>query len=482
MTPSPTTLETNDVLAQRYRLEREAARTEVGVVFEANDLTLARSVAVEVASSLHEPGARRNWLRDAMLAQRLEGEHVLRVLDVGTLPSGVPFVVREAATVDTLASEMERRGSVPIAQAVAWTLEACEAVAEAHALGMAHGDLRLDNMVLARSAPDAIVKVVWTSAAKAERAAREDVARDVAGLGAMLRVLVTGNTDIEADGASTLPNGLAHTVARALSQTREGAFRNVSELAQALAPFAPPGHGSARTVALLMSRAGIVGGGSIAIEPRSALGLPTERERDRTAFTDEWFNRASRPPVAQVAQVVAPRKRGATFALVSLGLVAGVLGGSLLLRDAGRLPHWTGTGPPEPVGSSEITSGTPESANVERADPGAAAETGLAPVPIDSLPNLAPESAAAMAAPTAAIPAAPVAPIAAAAAAAPAALVAKPKEPRAEEPMTPVPTRVVTPDDSSTTTTSPPPSTAPGAPSEAPATPAPAPAATDSVY
>ncbi len=48
-------------LDERYRLDREVARTEAGVVFEATDVTLNRRVAVEVASGaaqhqLHKGG------------------------------------------------------------------------------------------------------------------------------------------------------------------------------------------------------------------------------------------------------------------------------------------------------------------------------------------------------------------------------------------------------------------------------------------
>ena len=224
----PLVLEPGDTLAERYRLDREVCRTEAGVVFDAVDLTLDSRVAVEVASSLEDPKAARKWARDAMLAQRLEGEHVLRILDVGSLAGGTPYAVREAALC-TMTAEIEVKGALPIPLAVAWTLEACEAVAEAHALGMAHGDLRLDNIYLVRGTTEPSVKVAWTSAAKAERAAKEDVARDLAGLGAMLRVLSTGRmNDDEADGAPTLPSDLAHAVARSLSIDPRDKIQNVT--------------------------------------------------------------------------------------------------------------------------------------------------------------------------------------------------------------------------------------------------------------
>ncbi|MDB5213065.1 MAG: serine/threonine protein kinase [Myxococcaceae bacterium] len=369
--------EAGDTLADRYRLDREVGRTEAGAVFDAVDLTLNHSVAVEIASSLEEPKARRKWERDAMMAQRLEGEHVLRILDVGNV-GGMPYAVREAAPC-TVAAEIEVKGTLPLPLAVAWTLEACEAIAEAHALGMAHGDLRLDNIYLVRGTGEPSVKVAWTTAAKAERAAKEDVARDVAALGVMLRVLCTGRLVEEADGAQTLPTGLAHAVARSLSIDPRDKLANVTELARLLAPFAPRGHTSARKVALMMSRAGIVSGsipGSAASS--TALSPPTADETDRLSITDAWFGHGSRTSL--VGGTLAPvptRKARPGFAIVSAALIALVLGGSWFLAESGKLPRWTGAAPPDATGNTEVTSGaaTPAEPSTVTAEPAPAPET-----------------------------------------------------------------------------------------------------------
>jgi hypothetical protein len=394
-----------DTIAQRYHLEREGVRTEAGVVFDAVDLNLNRRVAVEIASSIDEPDARRRWARDAVLAQRLEGAHVLRVLDVGNV-DGVPYAVREAALC-TMAAEVEVKAALPIPLAVAWTLEACEAIAEAHALGMAHGDLRLDNIYLVRGPAEPSVKVAWTSAAKAERAAKEDVARDLAGLGALLRVLATGRFgDDEADGAPTLPTDLAHAVARALSIDPRERFQNVAELARTLAPFAPPGHPSARNVAFLMSRAGILSGAIPGSAPSSRRAIVTapapaalpsragapraadapSSMTDRLSFTDEWFGRGTRTSLAGTLAPVPVRRARPAFALVSAALIALVLGGSWFLWQNGKLPHWSGAAPPDAVGNTEVTSAPAapaEPAAVEPVEPaGATASTS-----VDALPN-----------------------------------------------------------------------------------------------
>jgi hypothetical protein len=404
-------VELGDTLAERYRLDREVGRTEAGVVFDGVDLTLDSRVAVEVASSLEEPHARRKWARDAMLAQRLEGQHVLRVLDVGNLAGGIPYAVREAALC-TMMAEIEVKGARPIPLAVAWTLEACEAVAEAHGLGMAHGDLRLDNVYLVRGTTEPSVKVAWPSAAKAEGAAKEDVARDLAGLGAMLRVLSTGRmNDDEADGAPTLPSDLAHAVARSLSIDPRDKIQNVTELARMLAPYAPPAHPSARNVALLMSRAGIVGSvlpstppssrrhsAIVPVAPALTEPVPVSSSTptsDRASFTDEWFGRAPRTPLAgTLAPVKRPARRRA-FTFVSLALIAAALGGSLFLWENGQLPRWTGAAPPDAIGNTEVTSGlaTPADPAAAVAPVTAAPAEAPAGTSVEALPNAPPAAA-----------------------------------------------------------------------------------------
>jgi serine/threonine-protein kinase len=364
-----------ELVSDRYRLGRWLARTRVGERFAATDVELQRGVTVELASALDDPAARRTWLRDATVSQQLVGEHVLRVLEVGELRT-VPFVVREAAT-RTLADEVTERGAAPIAQAVGWTLDACEAVAEAHAHGIAHGDVRLENVYLVLGVGEPKVKVAWTSAP--ERGTREGLARDVASLGAMLHDLTSGRTgDDAADEAPTLPDGLAHAVARSFAQETAGGFHGIAELAATLAPYAPPKNAAARNIARILSRAGIVTG-TLAPAPLPtpvpAEGAPA-RSHDRTSFTDEWFGKAPQPTWAEAR----PRRR--TFALVSSALVAVVLGGTWLLWDRGGLPRWTGSAPPEQVGTTEVTSGpwSPEEHAVALSN-AAATDPALTPAP-----------------------------------------------------------------------------------------------------
>ncbi|AKV00857.1 serine/threonine protein kinase [Labilithrix luteola] len=345
-----------EVLDERYQLEAGAARTSTGVVYPARRRGDGKLLSFVVASRLTDPKQRVRFVHDATVSQRLDGEHVLRVFDVGLLPNGMPFAVREP-TISSLATEIRTRGPLPLAQAVAWTLEACEAIAEAHALDMAHGDLRPDNVYLARSERgEPVVKVEWMSAGKTSQATAEDPAKDLVALGVLLRVLATGQVDSEeAEGAPTLPCEVACTVARALATGNEPPFRDVAEFAEALAPFAPSGHPSARNVAFLFARAGLLKVEAPQRPPQAPLPQrgPSNAPRGES-LEDSWFEHKER--ASQVPLMAVP-SRTTTFAAVSLATVGTVLGSTVLLWATDHLPHWTGTAPRHEPAPVTLTSG-----------------------------------------------------------------------------------------------------------------------------
>lgn len=271
-------LKVGQIVAERYILERELQETSAGVLFEARRLSTQRHVALELATMLRDDDSRARYERDAVTAQRLEGEHIVHVLDVGELPTGVPFVAREPV-VTSLSNELRSRGPIPIEEAVGWTLEACEAVAEAHAIGIAHGDIRPGTVFLARrNGQPSVVKVEWTTVPKATGKARGDVRTDIAALGRLVLRLVTGPDPEGKNGAPTLPSDLAYAIGRAMTTEGETPFDNVAEFACALAPLAAPGHPSARNAMFLLSRAGILKARPPRVSPSPAPVLAADLE------------------------------------------------------------------------------------------------------------------------------------------------------------------------------------------------------------
>src|SRR5678815_428537 len=86
-----------DVLDGKYRVEHVLGRGGMGTVVAALHLHLGQRVALklllpEVCSN---PDAVDRFLRETRAAVQIHSEHVARVSDVGTLPSGAPYIVME---------------------------------------------------------------------------------------------------------------------------------------------------------------------------------------------------------------------------------------------------------------------------------------------------------------------------------------------------------------------------------------------------
>src|SRR6185503_15699757 len=119
----------------------------------ATHLDLDRQVAVKVmrAEMLEHPSAVERLVLEAKLAARFKSEHVCKVLDVGTMPDGAPYIVMEYLDGDDLATLLARNGRFEIETAVDFMLEACEALAEAHAANIIHRDLKPENLFAANN-------------------------------------------------------------------------------------------------------------------------------------------------------------------------------------------------------------------------------------------------------------------------------------------------------------------------------------------
>src|SRR5215472_2516753 len=152
-----------DVVAGKYRIERLLARGGMGAVFEAYHELLQQRVALKVMLREYTDSDRgvTRFLNEARAASRIEGEHVARVLDLGQLEDGSPFIALELLSGSDLQDVLISRGQLPVAEAVDYVLQALEAIAQAHALGIVHRDLKPGNLFLASTRSGAqVVKVL----------------------------------------------------------------------------------------------------------------------------------------------------------------------------------------------------------------------------------------------------------------------------------------------------------------------------------
>lgn len=138
-----------DIVADKYRVDEIIGQGAMGYVFAAEHTHLGHRVALKVlrAGALEHRESVERFLREGRIVARIQSEHVARVSDVGTLKSGVPYLVMEFLEGSDLSKILKQRGEpLSLADTVDFTLQVCEALAHAHALGVVHRDMKPANI------------------------------------------------------------------------------------------------------------------------------------------------------------------------------------------------------------------------------------------------------------------------------------------------------------------------------------------------
>jgi serine/threonine protein kinase len=275
------------VVAGKFRVERILAEGGMGVVVAATHIQLDRPVALkflraDISANLE---ALARFTREAKAAAQLKSEHVAHVLDVGVTDDGTPYMVMEYLDGQSLYRVLQTQGPLSIASAADYAIQTCEGLAEAHARGIVHRDVKPDNLFLIERSPGwrsikildfGISKIPLTDAnniatgvimgspcymspEQLRSTATVDHRTDIWSLGATLYELLTDKAAF--DASLTLPElvatilhkpppslpalrpdipaELAAVIGRCLEKDREARFASAAELARALLPFAP---------------------------------------------------------------------------------------------------------------------------------------------------------------------------------------------------------------------------------------------------
>jgi serine/threonine protein kinase len=162
-----------DVIAGKYQVDDMVAVGGMGVVVRATHLSLGHQVAIKVllpeeASDSQQAVPR--FLREARAAAGIHGDHVVRIYDVDTLESGLPYMVMELLNGLDLRRVVKTKGPLSVQQVVEFVLQAADAIGQAHDLGIVHRDLKPSNLFLTeRSDGKPLVKVLDFGISKASR-------------------------------------------------------------------------------------------------------------------------------------------------------------------------------------------------------------------------------------------------------------------------------------------------------------------------
>ena len=157
----------DEVIANRYRLERELARGGMGSVWAGRDEKLKRKVAVKlVAANWKAAGdAQVRFEEEATAVAQLQSPHIVQVFDYG-VERGSPFIVMELLEGEDLRTRLHEVKRMSLQATARILVQTAKALSVAHSHGVVHRDLKPGNIFLVRSGEEEIVKVLDFGVAK----------------------------------------------------------------------------------------------------------------------------------------------------------------------------------------------------------------------------------------------------------------------------------------------------------------------------
>jgi eukaryotic-like serine/threonine-protein kinase len=158
-------------IAQRYRLERRIGKGGMGVVYEATDLNLTRTVAVKVmtGSLFGDQAALRRFDREARILAQLRHPNIVAIHDFGRLGGEGAYLVMERVAGTSWRAELQRLGKIPSATAATWFDQLLDGLHAAHETGVVHRDLKPENVIIEpREDGGCLLKILDFGLAKAQ--------------------------------------------------------------------------------------------------------------------------------------------------------------------------------------------------------------------------------------------------------------------------------------------------------------------------
>jgi serine/threonine protein kinase len=269
------------VLDKRYVVEALIARGGMGIVYRCRHQLIDRKFAVKIirASMAHLPDAPRRFLIEAKAASTIGNEHIIDVVDYGTLADGSAYLVMELLEGVPLSEVIAKHERLPVGRIAGIAAQVCEGLRAAHEAGIVHRDLKPENIFLSSRKAGDFVKVLDFGIAKMMSAsepltkrglivgtphymapeqaagATVDARGDIYSLGIILYELSTGKVPFDATHymavlakhmseapppfaslclPTQLPRELEAIVRKCLAKRPEDRFQSMGELMEAL--------------------------------------------------------------------------------------------------------------------------------------------------------------------------------------------------------------------------------------------------------
>jgi len=388
----PQQIDEGALIAGRYRLSRWLGLGAMGEVWAARDERLGRDVAVKLVSNARtDPESADRFTREAIAVARINHPNVVSVYDQGEHQRH-HFVVMELVTGCNL-DELRGSRPMPVGAALTVAVQIARALEAAHEAGVVHRDVKPANIMVTH---DGVVKVLdfgiagflqagegagaageslgTPAYAAPERiaGARADVRSDLYSLGCVIYTMLTGLPPFPGEDTLTILNRQVYDEPTPLSQWRPELPLEIDHLVMWLLtkdPAARPAN-AAVVAGRLESLAYAYPNPEGQAEPTIGDLLSQAPDPQRDGRPDRG---GSPGAPGTTTQSVAPRRRNLPAMFLVLSIIAGLVLGVVLSRQASGGPAGAmGTMPSADAIHSGRSSGNTQASGAQAMGMGAA--------------------------------------------------------------------------------------------------------------
>jgi serine/threonine protein kinase len=142
------------LIGGRYRVQQLLGSGGSATIYEAEDITLGRVVALKIPHDNVRPESvpAKRLVREARASSIVNHPNVCEVSELGVLPTGTPFVVMERLRGETLRDRIGASGPMPFGDIVDIMMQVLSALGAAHERGIVHRDIKPENIFLVHRA------------------------------------------------------------------------------------------------------------------------------------------------------------------------------------------------------------------------------------------------------------------------------------------------------------------------------------------
>ncbi|HEX6277536.1 MAG TPA: serine/threonine-protein kinase [Polyangiaceae bacterium] len=145
-------LEPGQLIENKYRIVKLIGEGGMGAVYEGENVRISRRVAIKVLHSAFVENGEvvSRFEREAQAAGRIGNDHILEVLDLGALADGDRYIVMEFLDGEPLSGRIKARGRIAPYDLAPLMRQVLVGLGAAHHVGIVHRDLKPDNIFILR--------------------------------------------------------------------------------------------------------------------------------------------------------------------------------------------------------------------------------------------------------------------------------------------------------------------------------------------